>query len=148
MTGQEIGTVVRSLFQLEELRKIVDVALTIIAYVLAALFLLIGIAQLARSKEQIVASGMASAADLSPAMIKTIGVLEVLAAAGLVLPALLNIVPILVPLAAVGVVLLMIGATVFHARRKEFALIGFSASVLALAAVVAVGRFGPYQFST
>jgi hypothetical protein len=55
-------------------------------------------------------------------------------------------VPVLVPLAATGLVLLMIGAAITHARRKEPQMIIGNAVLLILAAIVAWGRFGPYAF--
>jgi hypothetical protein len=48
-----------------------------------------------------------------------IGLAEILGAIGLVVPAAVHIAPILVPLAAVGLALVMAGAAVVHARRKE-----------------------------
>ena len=78
---------------------------------------------------------------------KLIGALEVLAAIGLILPAAFDVVPVLVPLAAVGLVALMVGAALTHARRREVALIVVNLVLLALAAVVVWGRFGPYSFS-
>jgi uncharacterized membrane protein YphA (DoxX/SURF4 family) len=76
-----------------------------------------------------------------------IGALEVLAAIGLVLPAALNIVPVLVPLAAVGLVVLMIGAAITHARRKESQAVVTNVVLLVVAVVVVWDRFGPYSFS-
>jgi uncharacterized membrane protein YphA (DoxX/SURF4 family) len=71
----------------------------------------------------------------------------VLAAVGLILPAALDVVPVLVPLAAVGLVVLMAGAAIAHARRKEFPMIAINLVLLVLAAVVVWGRFGPYSFT-
>ena len=68
--------------------------------------------------------------DFSPGVIKMIGALEVLAAVGLILPAALDIVPVFVALAATGLVLLMIGAMVTHARRKEYQNIGVNVILL------------------
>ena len=70
-----------------------------------------------------------------------------LAAAGLVLPAALDIVPVLVPLAAVGVVLLMIGAVTVRLRHGSPKAVVVDGLYLALAAFVAVGRFGPESFT-
>jgi hypothetical protein len=81
-------------------------------------------------------------------VIKTIGVLEVLAAVGLILPALVDNVPVLVPLAALGLVPLMAGAMITHARRREFQMIVVNLVLLVTAAVVAWGRFGPYSFTS
>jgi uncharacterized membrane protein YphA (DoxX/SURF4 family) len=124
----------------------VNVVLWIIAGLLAAAFLASGVMKLARSKEQLAASGMGWTEGFSAGTIRLIGALEVLAAIGLILPALLDIAPILVPLSAVGLVLIMIGAAVTHGRRGETPMIAVNAVLLILAAVVAWGRFGPYAF--
>ena len=125
-----------------------NVVLWVLAGLLAAFFLAAGATKLAQSKEKLTASpNMAWATDFSPGVIKLIGALEVLAAIGLILPAALDIVPVLVPLAAVGLVLVMIGAVITHARRKETQPIVINVVLLAVAAVVAWGRFGPYSFS-
>jgi hypothetical protein len=52
----------------------------------------------------------------------------------------------LAPLAAAGLVLLMVGAIVFHIRRREYPNVGFNAVLGLLAAFIAWGRFGPYHF--
>jgi hypothetical protein len=48
--------------------------------------------------------------------------------------------------AALGLVLLMAGAVLTHVRRKEYQMVPVNLLLLALAAVVAWGRFGPYAF--
>ena len=83
--------------------------------------------------------------DFAPGVIKMIGVLELLAAAGLILPAALGVAPVLVPLAATGLVLLMVSAAITHARRRELPMVAGNLVLLALAVVVAWGRFGPYS---
>ncbi|MEU8247851.1 DoxX family protein [Nonomuraea sp. NPDC048916] len=123
-----------------------NVALWIVAGLLALAFLGAGLMKIAQSKEKLAASGMAWTGDFSAGAIKTIGALELLAAIGLILPAALGIVPVLTPLAAVGLVAIMVGAAVTHARRKESQAIVVNLVLLALAAVVAWGRFGPYAF--
>jgi uncharacterized membrane protein YphA (DoxX/SURF4 family) len=124
----------------------VNVILWIIAGLLAAAFLAAGLMKLTRPKEKLAASGMAWTQNYSAGAIKTIGGLEVLAAIGLILPAALNIAPVLVPLAALGLVAIMVGAAITHARRKETQGIVMTVILLALAAVVVWGRFGPYSF--
>src|SRR3954471_21589875 len=94
--------------------------LWILAGLLAAMFLAAGAGKLVQSKEKLAASpNMAWTEEFSPAMLKVIGTLEVLAAVGLILPAALDVAPMIVPLAAVGLGLLMIGAVITHARRGE-----------------------------
>jgi uncharacterized membrane protein YphA (DoxX/SURF4 family) len=126
---------------------IVNLALWIIAGVLAFVFAGSGIMKLVQSKEKLVASGTGGwAAHWSPASIKLIGVAEILGAIGLILPAALHVVPILVPLAAVGLILVMLGAAVVHTRRHELPNVAINVVLLILAAVVAWGRFGPHSF--
>jgi uncharacterized membrane protein YphA (DoxX/SURF4 family) len=123
-----------------------NVALWIIAGLLAAVFAAAGLMKLAQPKEKLVASGLGWAEDFSAGTVKAIGTAEVLAAVGLILPAVLDIVPVLVPLAALGLVLLMAGAILTHARRKENQMIVVNLVLLALAAAVVVGRLGPESF--
>lgn len=125
-----------------------NVALWIIASVLAAAFLAAGLMKLTQSKDKLAASGMGWTEDFSAGTVKTIGLLEVLAAVGLILPAALDIVPVLVPLAALGLVLIMIGAVITHARRHELPAIAANLVLLVLAVVVAWGRFGPESFTS
>ncbi|MFC5744892.1 DoxX family protein [Actinomadura rugatobispora] len=124
-----------------------NITLWIIAGLLAAVFLASGAMKLTRSRERLAASGMRVVEDFSAGGVKAIGSLEVLAAVGLILPAALDVVPVLVPLAAVGVVLLMAGAVVVHLRRRETQTVVVPVALLAMAAVVAWGRFGPQSFA-
>lgn len=123
-----------------------NIALWIIASVLAAAFLAAGLVKISQPKEKLAAAGQGWTERFSPGAIKAIGILEVLAAVGLILPAALSIAPVLVPLAAVGLVLLMVGAAITHARRREVPMIAGNLVLLGLAAVVIWGRFGPYSF--
>ena len=123
-----------------------NVVLWVIAGVLAAAFLAAGLMKLSQPKKRLADSGMGWVESFSPGAVKAIGALEVLAAIGLILPAALDIVPVLVPLAASGLVVLMLGAAVTHARRREPQMIVVNAVLLVLAAVVVWGRFGPYAF--
>ena len=123
-----------------------NVVLWIVAGLLAVAFLAAGLMKLTQPKKKLADSGMGWAEDFSDGAVKGIGALEVLGAAGLILPAALDIVPVLVPIAATGLALLMLGAAVTHARRKESTNIVVNIVLLALAAFVAWGRFGPYAF--
>ncbi|MGR6963164.1 DoxX family protein [Geodermatophilus sp. URMC 61] len=123
-----------------------NVVLWIVAGLLAVAFLAAGLMKLAQPKKKLADSGMGWTEDFSDGAVKGIGALEVLGAVGLILPAALGIVPVLVPIAATGLALLMLGAAVTHARRKESPNIVVNIVLLALAAFVAWGRFGPYAF--
>jgi uncharacterized membrane protein YphA (DoxX/SURF4 family) len=127
---------------------IVNMALWIIAGVLAFVFISSGAMKLVQSKEKLVASSTGGwAADWSPASIKLVGVAEILGGIGLFLPAVLHVAPILVPLAAVGLILVMIGAAVVHTRRHELPNVAINVVLLLLAAFVAWGRFAALPFS-
>ncbi|MEU7901337.1 DoxX family protein [Actinoplanes sp. NPDC049118] len=123
-----------------------NIALWIVAGLLAAAFLLAGGMKLVRSREDLLGAGMGFVEDFPMGAVRAIGALEVLAAIGLILPAALGIAPILVPLAATGLVLMMVGATIVHIRRGETNGIAPGIVLLLLALFVAWGRFGPYAF--
>jgi uncharacterized membrane protein YphA (DoxX/SURF4 family) len=124
-----------------------NLALWIVAIVLAATFTGSGLMKLLVPKDKLVNAGQGWAQDYTPTNIRLIGFVELLGAAGLIVPAVTHIAPILVPLAAIGLVLVMVGAAMVHARRKEAMNIGVNAVLLALAVFVAWGRFGPYPFA-
>ncbi|WP_432983991.1 DoxX family protein [Dactylosporangium sp. CA-233914] len=127
-------------------RRTMNIALWIVAGLLAVASLAGGVTKLIRPKEKLPA-GWGWVEDYSAGSIKAIGALEVLAAVGLILPAAFDIAPMLVPLAAVGLVLLMVGALITHIRRREVQGIVMTMVVLALAAFVAFGRFDPQSFT-
>jgi uncharacterized membrane protein YphA (DoxX/SURF4 family) len=124
-----------------------NLALWIIAGLLAVVFGASGAMKLTLPKQKLAVSGFGWVEDFSAGAVKAIGALEVLAAAGLILPAALEVAPVLVPLAAVGLVVLMVGAIITHLRRYEAQAMVVTLPLLALAAVVAWGRFGPQSFS-
>jgi hypothetical protein len=80
-------------------------------------------------------------ANAGVGFVKTLGVLELLAAVGLILPAVLDIAPVMVPVTAVCWVLLMVGAMITHGRLGQFRFVMLNSVYLALAAFIAWGRF-------
>src|SRR5712664_3105639 len=58
--------------------------------------------------------------SLPPALRQFIGVAELAAAFGLTVPPAIHLFSWLAPLAAAGLVLVMVGASIFHARKSEF----------------------------
>src|SRR3984885_15921169 len=96
-----------------------NLALWIVASVLAASFAGSGLMKLLVPKEKLVSSGQGWAQDVTPTNIRLIGVVELLGAAGLILPAVTHIAPVLVPLAATGAALLFTGAVIVRWRRGE-----------------------------
>ena len=123
-----------------------NVTLWIIAGVLAAAFAAAGLMKIAQPKAKLAEAGMPWTEDFSDGQVKLIGTLEVLGAIGLILPAALDIAPILTPIAATGLALLMIGAAVTHVRRGEQNMVPVNLVLAALAAFVAIMRFGPNSF--
>jgi hypothetical protein len=119
-----------------------NLALWIVAGLLAVVYLVSGAGKLIVPKEKLAAfPGAGWVEDFSAGAVKAIGALEVLAAVGLVLPAALGIAPVLVPLAAAGLVLLMGGAVITRIRRHEVKPMVADLVYLALAGFVAWGRF-------
>ena len=124
-----------------------NVALWIVAGVLATVLLVAGINKLFMPKEKLAAfPGGGWVEDFSPGALKAISVLEILGAVGLIMPAVLDIAPVLVPVAATGAALLFVGAVITRLRRGEKMTIIGDLAYLAMAVFVAWGRFGPEHF--
>ncbi len=120
-----------------------NIALWIVAGLLAVAYLVGGGLKTIMSKERIAATGSSAhwVEDFSGGAVKAIGALEVLGALGLILPAVLDIAPVLVPVAAIGLALIMVGASVTRIRRHEYRLLPADLAYLAATVFVAVGRF-------
>ncbi|TDD44546.1 DoxX family protein [Nonomuraea terrae] len=119
--------------------------LWVLQAVLAAVFGLAGAMKSTQPRERL-RPVLAWVEDFSPAQVRLIGVVELLAALGLILPAATGVAPVLTPLAAAGLAITMIGAAVTHARRAEPPAIAVNVVLFVAAVVVAWGRFGPYAF--
>lgn len=124
-----------------------NIAVWIVAGILAAIFLLAGVAKLAKSKAQLVEDPSQEWAEGFPAwLVKFIGLCEFAAAIGLILPGVFGIATWLVPAAAIGLALLMVGAAITHLRRQEYPTVAVNIVLLLLAVFVAVERLGPHSF--
>jgi hypothetical protein len=125
-----------------------NLALWIIAGLMAAVFLLAGANKLLIPQEKLAkAPGGGWVLDFSAGFVKALGAVEILGAVGLILPALLGIAPVLVPLAAVGLATIMVGAAIVTYRRRESTHVLVDVTYLAMAVFVAFGRFGPESFT-
>src|SRR5699024_2432497 len=121
-----------------------NIVLWILAFVLAAVFVGSGVVKLVVAREQQIAR-TPYVEDFPQAMIRGIGVLEILGAIGLLLPALVGVATVLVPLAGAGLALTMVFAALVHTRRGDGRAATMPSIVLALLSVlVAWARFGPY----
>jgi hypothetical protein len=125
-----------------------NIALWIVAGLLAVGYAAGGVAMLAMSKDRFraIGAGQHYVDDFDAGFIKALGAVKILAAIGLILPAVLDIAPVLVPLAALGLVLIMTGAATTRIIRREWRLLVVDLAFFALAAFVAWGRFGPESF--
>lgn len=125
-----------------------DLALWIAAGLLATVALAGGITKTFLPTETLAAhEGGRWTADAPVGFVKTLGVLELVAAVGLVLPALLDIAPVMVPVTALCWVLLMVGAMITHGRLGQFKLVMLNSIYLALAAFIVWGRIGYEPFT-
>jgi uncharacterized membrane protein YphA (DoxX/SURF4 family) len=119
---------------------IMDIVLWVIQILLALVFALVGFMKVTQPIERL-ATRMEFVRDTPPRIVRLIGILEILGALGLILPAVTGIWPWLTPLAAGGLILTMVGAMITHGRRGEFSRIWVNVVLLALAALVLIGRF-------
>jgi hypothetical protein len=119
-----------------------NIALWIAAGLLAAVALTGGVTKSFVPKQKLASThGGEWTADAGAGFVKTLGVLELLAAVGLIVPAVVDIAPVMVPVTATCWVLLMIGAMITHGRLGQHKLVLLNLAYLAVAAFIAVGRF-------
>ncbi len=125
-----------------------DLALWITAGLLALVALAGGITKTFVPKEKLAHhEGAAWTRGVSQTFVRSLGVLELLAAVGLILPAVVDVAPVMVPVTAVCWVALMIGAMITHGRLGQLKLVMVNVVYVALAVFIAVGRFGPESFT-
>lgn len=117
------------------------VALWVVQGLLALNFGMAGVMKTFMPVAELVKNNINWAGDIPLALLRFIGVAELLGALGLILPAALRIKPVLTPLAATGLLVVMVLAAGFHATRGEWQGIAFNTLLGALAAFVAWGRF-------
>ncbi len=120
--------------------KALHISLWVAQVLLASVLIMGGTIKLFQPVEK-VAEMWPWAGQVSVALVKFTGVVDLLGALGLIFPALLRIQPRLTPIAALGVVALMVAASVFHISRGEGSQIGFNVFCAAMAIFVAWGRF-------
>ncbi|MGZ4057552.1 MAG: DoxX family protein [Bacteroidia bacterium] len=74
--------------------------------------------------------------------LRILGILEMLGCVGIIVPWLSGILPILTPITALCFCLIMLGALVIHAQKKEYKFLPLPIVIIVLAAMVAYYRFG------
>jgi uncharacterized membrane protein YphA (DoxX/SURF4 family) len=100
--------------------KWLNIVLWVAQVVLAALYLFVGFMKTTQPIPAL-AGMMVWPGDVSPFLVRLVGVAELAGGLGLILPALFRILPGLTPLAAAALSLLQILAMVFHLVRGEVA---------------------------
>jgi uncharacterized membrane protein YphA (DoxX/SURF4 family) len=117
--------------------------LTIVSWVLqvllALMFLMAGSAKAFQPLDK-VAKRMMWVSKVPAALVRFIGIAELLGAIGLILPALIGIVPVLTIAAAIGLALIMLFAIIFHVSRGENNVIVVNIILLVLLIVVIYAR--------
>lgn len=120
-----------------------NAVLWLLQIVLALAFGALGLLMLTRSRERLLrVAGWVE--DFPEPVVRLIGVLELLGAAGLLLPGVLGVAGVLVPVAALGLAVLLVGAIVTHLLRGEQDEVALPVGLLLAAAVVAAGRLSAW----
>jgi putative oxidoreductase len=117
-----------------------NIGLWVAQAALAAMFLMAGFMKLTTAPAEMVAMGMLWAENTPVAVIRFIGLAEVLGAIGLILPAATRIMPRLTKLAALGLAVIMVFAFGLHSVRGEFEVLPMNVILFALAVLVIWGR--------
>ena len=118
-----------------------SIALWICQILLALVFGYSGLMKSTKAEKELVAMGQTGVENLSPSLIRFIGIMEILGVVGIILPRLSGILPILTPLAATGFAVIMILAAIVHFRRSEKKTLLLNLLILVLSGFVAAGRF-------
>jgi len=122
-----------------------NITIWIFQALLALVFLMAGFMKTFRSLDAL-AERMSWVKRVPSALVRLLGIVELLGAIGLILPVLTHILPWLTALAAIGLALIMVGAIVFHALRRELSGTGVTVIILILTVFVAYGRWMPIAF--
>jgi putative oxidoreductase len=116
------------------------ILLWVVQVLLACAFGMAGFMKSTQPVDALVQGGMEWAGHMPLAMVRFIGISELLGAIGLILPAATKIKPSLTPLAALGLLTIMILAMAFHLSRGEAQALPINMVLGGLAAFVAWGR--------
>ncbi len=120
-----------------------NAVLWLLQILLALAFVALGLLMLTRSRERLLkVAGWVE--DFPEPVVRTIGALELLGAAGLLLPLLVPGAGAVVPIAALGLAVLLVGAVVTHLLRREQDEVATPVVLLIGAALVAAGRLSAW----
>ena len=119
--------------------KALHLGLWVVQGLLGAMFLAVG-AMKATQPIAVLVDTLGWPAAVPAALVRFIGVAELLGALGLILPAATRVKPMLTPLAGVGLAMVMLLATIFHISHGELGALPIPLVLGGLAAFVAWGR--------
>lgn len=119
--------------------KTLNITLWITQGLFAVMFIMAGAMKSFQSAEAL-SEALPWVTSTPLALVRFIGISELLGGIGLLLPSLLRIKPFLTVWAAVGIATIMVFAAVFHVSRGEFSAIGANVIFIAIAAFIAWGR--------
>jgi uncharacterized membrane protein YphA (DoxX/SURF4 family) len=120
--------------------NLMNLLLWLAQLLLMVAFGMAGVMKATQPVDALVQGGIAWAGQVPLALVRFIGMAELLGAIGLVLPAATGIKPSLTPLAALGLLTIMILAMAFHVSRAEPEALPINMMLGGLAAFVAWGR--------
>lgn len=116
-----------------------NIVLWVVQVLLALVFLMAGVAKAVQPLDKL-SKQMTWVPTMPPAFVRFVGVAEILAAIGLILPLATNILPWLTVAAAVGGLIVMIGAIILHAVRREPGKALANVPWLLMALLIIIGR--------
>ncbi len=120
-----------------------NAVLWLLQILLALAFVALGLLMLTRSRERLLkVAGWVE--DFPEPVVRVIGAVELLGAAGLLLPLLVPGAGAVVPVAALGLAVLLVGAVVTHLLRREQDEVATPVVLLIAAALVAAGRLSAW----
>jgi uncharacterized membrane protein YphA (DoxX/SURF4 family) len=122
-------------------RSAMNTVLWVCQIALAGVFLYSGVNKALRPVDDLVARGQTGVEGLPASLVHAIGASELLGVVGLILPWWSQIVPQLTPIAASCLAVVVLLATGIHIKRREFGTSMATATLVALCAFVALGRF-------
>lgn len=119
--------------------KKLNIVLWIAQSLLAAMFLMAGAMKLTSPIETL-SESLPWVTAVPAALVRIIGLSELLGGLGLLLPSVLRIKPQLTVWAGIGLAAVMVLAAIFHGSRGEFSAIGMNVVLMAIALFIAWGR--------
>lgn len=120
-------------------RKVLNIALWAAQIILALVFLMAGFSKSSQPIEEL-GKMLPWVTEVPVALVRFIGVSELLGGVGLLLPAALRIKPNLTPLAALALAIVMVFALVFHILKGEYSALGINIAFGAIAYFIYWGR--------